>query len=139
MGLDISHDCFSGAYSAFFRFREYVAKAAGYSVWDVKTSHGLVPTIVLDWGHITEKNLAGKWEKTPDDPLIVLFAHYDDRGCIYPEQALPLSNSLQELLPFLTGSGGGHLESAGGVRQVAINFIKGLRTAALSGEPVTFG
>ena len=32
MGLDTTHDCFHGAYSAFSRWRNAVAEAAGYMV-----------------------------------------------------------------------------------------------------------
>lgn len=31
MGLDTTHDCFHGAYSAFNRFRQYIAKGCGGS------------------------------------------------------------------------------------------------------------
>jgi hypothetical protein len=60
MGLDTSHDAWHGAYSAFTRWRNTVAAAAGYAVWDVMYEDGYQsPTVMIDWGHITERNLQG--------------------------------------------------------------------------------
>jgi hypothetical protein len=141
MGLNVSHDCFRGAYSAFGRWRQEVAKAAGYAVWTVKYDNGSVmDTIMLDWGHVTEDNLMGKWETTPSDPLIVLFAHSDCEGAIYPPQGYQLADALEKLLPELerAGTGAGHIEGRGGFAGVARTFIAGLRDAASKGEAVEF-
>jgi hypothetical protein len=107
MGLDTTHDCWHGAYSGFTRWRQELAKIAGYAVWWVADDPpseannfraGLGRhTVMLDWGHVTHENLMGVWAKTPDDPLVVLLAHCDDTGDIYPEQAFALAARLQEL------------------------------------------
>jgi hypothetical protein len=136
MGLDCSHDAWRGAYSAFNRWRDTIAKAAGYAVLNVKFDDGMTQeTIMLDWGHITEANLYGDWEKTPSDPLIVLFVHSDCEGEIKPEQAVPLADALEKLIPALGGDGGGHI---GNVRAKTEAFIAGLRLAAAANEPLEF-
>jgi hypothetical protein len=141
MGLDTTHDCWHGAYSAFSRWRHEVARAAGYAVWKIKHDDGTeMDTIMLDWGHVTQDNLMGKWEATPADPLIVLFAHADDEGMIYPAQGAPLADAIEALLPELErrGTGAGHIEGRGGFAGVARSFIAGLRKAAAAGEAVEF-
>lgn len=141
MGLDTSHDCFSGAYSAFGRWRDAVAEAAGYTVRKVDWGQGyLQETILIDWGHITNGALHGDWEATPDDPLIVLIAHSDCEGVIKPEQARPLADRLEALLPALDakGEGVGHIAARGGFGGVTRRFIHGLRAAAEANENVEF-
>jgi hypothetical protein len=139
MGLDTSHDAWHGAYSAFTRWRNTVAAAAGYAVWDVMYEDGYQsPTVMIDWGHITERNLQGHWDETPSDPLIVLIAHSDCDGVIRPEQAKPLADRLEGLLARLNDEGGGHLERMGGHRGATEQFIAGLRAAVEAGEDVDF-
>lgn len=136
MGLDTSHDCWHGAYSAFTRWRHEVAKAAGYAVWSVTYDNGWkYDTIMLDWGHITPKQLMGEWEATPNDPLIVLFAHSDCEGSIYPDQARPLADALEAIMPKLSGDYGGHI---GDISDKTRTFIDGLRKAVAANEPVEF-
>lgn len=136
MGLDTSHDAWTGAYGAFTRWRNAIAEAAGYAVWEVVHDRGYkAPTIMLDWGHVTQDNLFGKWDKTPADPLVVLFAHSDCEGEIFPEQATPLADKLEALLPELTGDSGGHI---GDIRAKTEQFIQGLRDAVSANEPLDF-
>lgn len=134
MGLDTSHDCWHGAYSAFSRWRDQLAKAAGYEF--ARIEGGSRDTILIDWGHIEDKNYNGEWDTTPSDPLIVLIAHSDCEGAIHPEQAKPLADRLEELLPLLPeGEGGGHI---GDWRVKTQTFIDGLRRAVAANEPVDF-
>jgi hypothetical protein len=115
-----------------------LAEVAGYAVakivWDEDGLNSEQP--VIDWGHITKGQLMGKWEETPDDPLLVLIAHSDCEGTIYPEQAGPLADRLEELLPRLPDEEApGHIGHWG---QKTQKFIDGLREAAAEGEPVEF-
>jgi hypothetical protein len=137
MGLDTSHDCWHGAYSAFDRFRNELAKAAGYDIASVVRDSGFHrDEILIDWGHVTEANLMGIWEKTPDDPLIVLIAHSDCEGVIKPEQAGPLADRMESLLDKLPGTPDfGHI---GDWREKTQAFIDGLRLAVNRGEDVEF-
>ena len=135
MGLDTTHEAWHGAYSAFSRWRDKVARAGGYAVWTVKSAHLEIDTVMIDWGHITDENMYGAWEETPSDPLIVLIAHSDCEGVIHPAQAGPLADRLEELLPNLDGDGGGHV---GSYREKTQAFIDGLRSAVAAGEDVDF-
>jgi hypothetical protein len=136
MGLDCSHDAWHGAYSAFSRWRHKIAEAAGYAVWPVKYGDGMThDTVMLDWGRITKENQFGAWEQTPADPLVVLFVHSDCEGEIRPEQAGPLADALERLLPDLDGDGGGHI---GDYRSKTRAFIDGLRRAVAANEPLDF-
>jgi hypothetical protein len=135
MGLDTSHDCWHGAYSAFTRWRDRLAGVAGYELAMLKDEHR--ETILIDWGHIVEKNYQGQWDEMPADPLILLIAHSDCDGEILPEHAGPLADRLAELLPLLPDEdAGGHI---GNWREKTQKFIDGLRLAAERGEPVEFG
>jgi hypothetical protein len=137
MGLDLTHDCWHGAYSAFARWRQHLAKVAGYAIAKVEYQDGSVmDTIMIDWGHIPDGALMGEWEKNPDDPLLILIAHSDCDGYIYPEQLKPLADRLTALLPSLDGDGGGHVGSYVEKTQI---FIDGLLLAHGAGEKVEFG
>jgi hypothetical protein len=145
MGLDTSHDCWHGAYSAFGRWRQKVAEAAGYAVWAVKYDDSSVTydTVMIDWGHLPENALMGEWPETPADPLLVLIAHSDCDGEIRPEQAGPLADRLEELLPALERTDAeegafGHIAARGGYAGAARKFIDGLRAAVAADEPVDF-
>lgn len=134
MGLDTSHGCWHGAYSAFFRWRNELAKAAGYAFR--KEEFYDVPAI--DWSRFPPKCLEGDWTgvEAPTDALLYLIVHSDCDGVIRPEQAVPLADRLEELLPKMpTGNGGGHI---GDWRAKTQAFIDGLRAAAAAGESVDF-
>lgn len=136
MGLDTSHDCWHGAYSAFSRWRNKLAEVAGYVFAKQKDDMGLEwDTVCVDWGHLQDK-LYGDWDKTPDDPLLVLIAHSDCEGVIHPKQAKPLANRLEKLLPLLPDEdGGGHIHNW---RDKTQTFIDGLREAVSLNEDVDF-
>jgi hypothetical protein len=137
MGLDVSHDAWHGAYSAFSRWRNAVAEAAGYSL---ETSDGLTYPR-LDWDSLPDATLEGIWEEEPEDPLLVLLAHSDCDGDIFPAQAGPLADRLEELLPEIAkqhDADWGHITRDGGMVAVTQRFIDGLRLAQLVGEPLRF-
>lgn len=146
MGLDTTHDCWHGAYSAFTRWREHLAKVAGYEVHMVEFEDGQFPSrmrlAMLDWGLIGPKYLNGDWDQIPvridgtPDPLLILITHYDCEGHILTQHCGPLADRLEELLPKLEGEdGGGHI---GSYTEKTQQFIKGLRLASKRGEKVTF-
>ena len=138
MGLDTSHDAWHGAYSAFDRWRNKIAEVAGYAVWPVQNEHGILKdTVMIDWGHIIEDNLMGKWEKPPEDPLIILIAHSDCEGEIQTEHCHALADRLVGLLPDLANEQdvGGHI---GNYVDKTKTFIEGLRRAANAKETLDF-
>ena len=143
MGLDTSHGCWHGAYSAFSRWRNQLAVLAGYDLMHPtpeEIAGGALASsqyAMIEWSGIVEENFKGEWSRTPPDPLIVLFAHSDYDGVIHPEQAGPLANRLEELLPKLVelGDAPGHI---GNWAEKTQAFIDGLRLAARLGEDVVF-
>lgn len=163
MGLDTSHDCWHGAYSAFTTFRNELAKAAGYEITVHEYENGFKsPGPVLDYDRFTPENYQGEWAETPEDPLIVLLVHSDCDGVIRPAQAAALADRLEALLPAIaalhdeqrmsdgavitkTADGGlhverrpGHIHARGGMVKCTEKFIAGLRAAVAAGEDVDF-
>lgn len=157
MGLDTTHDCWHGAYSAFSRWREQLAVAAGYTFSidpgetltlggsGMKVAPANRSIVNIDWGNIEKtigRDLMGVWPRMPvrpdgtPDPLIVLLAHSDCEGEIQADFCAPLADRLTELLPALEGlDGGGHI---GSFVEKTQTFIDGLREAAAAGEAVGF-
>lgn len=143
MGLDTTHDCWHGAYSAFHRFRQNLAAAIGIKLEEMEWFGG-------------EKPFPSK----QDEPLVILLKHYDDRGDIAVEDLLPLADRLDQVAAIIeagtppddmtgfsmTMAGdkiiaerhGGHLMRNGGTVGAARTFAKGCRLAAERGEPVRF-
>jgi len=137
LGLDTSHDCWHGAYSAFSRWRNAVAIAAGYTVSRSTEGGWLHDDVDIDWDAFEQKNYHGEWDHPPgDDPLLYLIVHSDCDGVIHPKEGAPLATRLEQLLPKLDESqSGGHIWS---MREVTQRFIDGLRKAAMAGEDVDF-
>ena len=137
MGLDVSHDCWSGAYSAFNRWRTELARVAGYAIIR-EMGAGDQPD--LEWDRFALANYQGEWADAPElpsDALVYLLAHSDCDGVIHPPQATALAGRLRELLSLLDASqGSGHIRPH--VRGVTERFIAGLEAAAARGEDVEF-
>jgi hypothetical protein len=133
MGLDVSHDAFSGAYSAFSRFRQVVAKAMGgsYPPHDDKE----LERHMWDWGD-------GFKEETHPG-LFIFMMHSDCDGEITPEDCIKVAVELEQLLPEIKRISTsleewGHIARNGGVVEVTKQFIKGCRAAAAASEPLKF-
>jgi len=149
MGLDVSHDCWTGAYSAFMRWRTALAKAAGlppldfmegfYKAGDYRDPlywAELVPGMEDGFGRLREQ-LPIQWECLKPSPLHGLLSHSDCEGEIAWQDCGPIADALEALLPSLPdGEGGGHI---GNYRDKTSAFIAGLRLAASEEEDVEFG
>lgn len=137
MGLDVSHECWRGAYSAFARWRDKLEEVAGYESAMIQDENGFMnKTVLIDWGHITEDNLQGHWKESPKDPLMILIAHSDCSGIIKTNDCLALMKRLKELINKLPDEdGGGHI---GNWKTKTQLFINGLKTASEAGEDVKF-
>lgn len=121
MGLDVSHDCWHGAYSAFHRWRVEIGKAAGIALEDMEGYANLEPI---------------SWEPYKNDVISVLLNHSDCDGWIPAEYCGPLADRIEEILPKMpTGDGGGHIYDWTETTQ---RFIDGLRLAASQNEDVEF-
>lgn len=121
MGLDTTHDCWHGAYSAFMRWRMKLAEVAGYG--DLKRYEGF--------------DGSQPWPKN-GDALQILLNHSDCDGIIKAKDCGRIADRLEELMPALAvaGEGGGHVGDYAGKTRL---FIDGLREAAARGEDVEFG
>lgn len=147
MGLDVSHGCWDGPYSAFSRWRDALCVAAGWHLEEVREPDGFKyqwPREVSDAG-LTDENYEGVWETIPEDPLVVLIAHSDCEGAIPVEALVPLADRLEELLPLMPSTvhpnaGDPPVQRAiyDGEAAATAGFIAGLRLAASRGEPVEF-
>lgn len=130
MGLDTTHDAFHGAYSAFNRFRQSVAKAMGGS-FPPHQEKGLDDSKWY-WGD-------GYGEQT--HPGLYLFLkHSDCDGELSPEECELVATDLEAILPVLEkeGEGSGHILNQGGYAKVCQKFIKGCRLAAQQNETLYF-
>jgi hypothetical protein len=152
MGLDTSHDCWHGAYSAFMRWREEIAKLAGYpplrlmeGFWS-RSEPGALSLVEAackgaygDTKYV-DRVVAGlpiSWDYFSRDPLTVLLNHSDCEGEIEHKDLKPLADRLRELLEKMPSEQdfGGHI---GNVREKTQQFIDGLMLAHEAGEDVEF-
>lgn len=129
MGLDISHDAFHGAYSAFGGFRSKVCAAMG-GTWPE------MPSAIMTWywgdGYSAETHPG----------LCALLCHSDCDGEIGWIEAALLGNELEALLPEIAKQEDGtygHIQRQGGYEAVTKKFIAGCRAAFSLKEPLTFG
>jgi hypothetical protein len=138
MGLDTSHNCWHGAYSAFTRFRTAVAEQAGYDIADVTFKDGYFAKdcVLMDWGHLPDGSTWGNWDKNPSDPLVVLICHSDCEGVIKPEQGRPLSKRLYQIAESMDDDDPS--KPWGDFKARTIQFADGLKEAAENGEEVEF-
>ena len=129
MGLDMSHDAFHGAYSAFNRFREFICESTGGRWADIQ--HG-----DLTW------EFGDGYTGETHPGLFALLSHSDCDGEIESDVAGKLADELESLLPKLEARNSGsvgHIAAAGGYVEVAKKMIIGCREAFSNGEPLTFG
>ncbi len=147
MGLDVSHDAFSGAYSAFNRFRQCVARAAAADFpphW-VYDENGQIARD--SEGHIRRNEELDNSKiyfpdgVNPDDGLWIFLAHSDCDGELSPEESTKVADTLEMLLPAieaLAWDDHGHIGRDGGYVAVTKKFIAGCREAVNENEPLCF-
>ena len=127
MGLDTSHNCWHGPYSAFNRFRHAIAEAAGIPLDSMEGYEPMFPTP-------EEKNKeAIPWDQYENDPICILLNHSDCEGEIESKDCLALAVRLEEIAPKLIQ--GGLFDN---YQLMALRFAKGLRDAAEAGEDIDF-
>lgn len=151
MGLDTSHDCWHGAYSAFHRWRHELARAAGLPPLSLMEGfyepvggrsdysnpfYWARKGLNKDEGLPEEDSLPIKWDCLKPNALYELLNHSDCEGEIPWESCDAIADSLETLLTKLPkGEGGGHI---GNWRDKTQKFIDGLRLAAKKKENVDF-
>lgn len=149
MGLDTTHDAFHGAYSAFNRFRQEVARAIGGSFpphWKYGDDGELLRD--SDGMAVYDKEKNGDFFYWGDGygaethpGLFEFFKHSDCDGEISPEMCTKIADDLEGVLPkveTLGSKSGGHIAASGGYVEVMRKFIAGCRAAADEGVPLEF-
>lgn len=149
MGLDTSHDAFRGAYSAFNRFRQEIARAIGGSfpphyVWgedgSIKEDENgrLIRDTTLEeraW------YFGDDYSEETHPGLFEFMRHSDCDGEISPEMCSVVADELERLIPSVEALGSqshGHIAARGGYVEVLKKFIAGCRAAAEEGAPLDF-
>lgn len=156
MGLDTTHDCWHGAYSAFMRWRTAVAQAAGIPLLLMEGYHRCpeksfmeeclatgyrAPGFIAKWAQEVDALLPLSWDLFAGDAITVLLNHSDCDGFIAAADCTHLADRLEELIPALDAmqqDEAGHVARAGGFGGAARKFVAGLRRAAEAGEDVGF-
>jgi hypothetical protein len=129
VGLDTSHNCWHGPYSAFNTWRDRIAELAGYGI---NISEAGTEYVALDWDNITDAQIEGEWSKLPDDPLMILMCHSDCDGRIKSQHCGPLADRIEQVLLKCD------LEDDHWVMEKGVQFVEGLRRAANKKENVRF-
>jgi hypothetical protein len=119
MGLDTSHDCWHGPYSAFMRWRCFLNHAIRG-----KGTHR----------EDLEQAWADGFYNDPSKPLYVLMNHSDCDGTIPAEICGPMADALQTLMDEKMPARAMYDEA----RPATERFIAGLRRAAAANEDVRF-
>lgn len=136
----IQPDCFVGNPLEFMNWRLLLARAAGYGVhgWEHDGVTYLLPDI--DYENLSTENTVGVWDIEPVDVLLVLLAHSDEEGAIYPVHLPDLAERLDELLPDLPTFSQYAEESPAQMAEVLTTqrFIDGIRTAIAEDRALTF-
>lgn len=108
MGLQTSHDCFSGSYSSFHALRTALADAArlppldimeGYLTEQLCNDHQRLTRLVVEARNrgFPFHRLPYSWDDLPRDVLHVLLRASDSDGTIPHAACLPLSRRLMQL------------------------------------------
>lgn len=138
MGLSVSHGCYDGGYISFNLWRDELAKVAEYQFKMYEGDNRESP--IINWDIIEDKNLNGDWDEDPNDPLIILIAHYDTEGFIRHKHTLLLADRLGELLHILPKYDDELLPQhiSNRMYELTSKFIVGLMLAHESNEDVEF-
>jgi len=123
MGLDCSHNAFSGSYGAFNRLRQVVADAAGGS-YPPHTDRSLDNNrFYLD---------TAAWPG-----LAILLRHNDCEGVLTPDECVQVANDLEKVLPNVSEKYA-TVHMPHGVKIAVERFVTGCRTAAHLNETLEF-
>ena len=131
-GLDICCGCYSGTSESFDALRIILSQAAGYGIIDFRYEGGPVMPD-LPWQDFSDDDLHGEWpEGAPDDPLVILLAHHENRGRIKREHTSYLADRLEQLSAVLLG----HPDMRWAL--MTQQFVRGLRYATHNHMDVVF-
>jgi hypothetical protein len=133
MGLDTTHDCWHGPYSAFMRWRANLS----FHIMRERARTGDAIASEIERMGTTREAIAKAWEKGLYDdqsvPINVLMNHSDCEDDIEAKDCAPLADALEQLLLSIPARA-----DYDSVRPATERFIAGLRRAAARGEKVGF-
>lgn len=136
MGLDTSHDCWHGPYSAFMRFRQRLWQLAMRERDEKAGGRASQAPDLMDTKEYMGKPGAPSLHHflPVTDPLVWFFDHSDCDGFIAAELTLPMAQRMEDLTKQMS-------ERAlyDDIRPALDRFIKGLRLAGARKQKVTFG
>lgn len=145
MGLDVSHDCWHGAYSAFGRWREEIAEICGIPL---RLMNGFyagpcefddevkAAPCLHNWAKRTDEWLPIEWASLRPDAIHMLLNHSDCDGMIRWEDCRDIARRLEQILPNLPEDADpGHI---GNWRDTTQRFVDGLMRAWEAEEDVEF-
>lgn len=119
MGLHCSYKTFDGPYSKFDRFRDALAIAAGFELYEKEGGH-YFGRFGLDYDNTyEEENVLGIWPVEPKEPLLLLLCHSDCEGVIQFRHLCLLAARIAELIPKIDAQW----------KVTAIEFARGLLRA----------
>jgi len=146
MGLDTTHNCWHGAYSAFMEWRIKIAHLAGFpplelmeGFWEgshLQEVFGMTNFCRGSFERLMER-LPIKWDNYEENPLTILLRHSDCEGIICYDDAPYIARELEKLLLQMKTipDQNGHI---GNWHQKTSQFIKGLRLASTMKENIEF-
>jgi len=123
MGLDCSHNAFSGGYVTFNRLRQAVADAAGGSYPPHADRSLDNDSFYLD---------TSAWPG-----LTIFLAHADCEGVLTPNECVQVANDLEKVLPNVSEKYA-TVHMPRGVKAAVERFVDGCRTAARLNENLEF-
>lgn len=148
MGLDVSHDCWSGPYSKFMRFRRELATVAGVPLdlmdgfYEPPLALTLDGQLMAGWIRRCSEALPIDWALLKPDPIHVLLNHSDCDGVIEVADCEPLAVRLFELVPAIEARDEGRVAQFGAFADQwaprVTRFAEGLMEASRAGEVVEF-
>jgi hypothetical protein len=149
MGLNCSHNAFSGSYTSFNKLRQKVCRAMNgsypphYTYFNdgslAKDSHGY---LVIDQS--MDENLwywGDGYDESTHPGLKEFLSHSDCDGEISPEMCINVANELEALIPKLKqleGFSEDHVVMPWQTIGVLQRFIDGCRAAAVANEQLIF-
>ncbi len=131
MGLDTTHECWHGAYSAFNRWRTIVARMTlGI---ELDRMEGFERRLLV--GGLDRKPVS--WDPYRNRPIVKLLNHSDCDGEILAEDCLAIAEELEAIMIRARDvpPGHGHMINFAYSTQ---RWIDGLKLAAANGENVVF-
>ena len=147
MGLDTSHDCWHGGYTAFMVWRRWVAERAGYPPLDMMRGFQMegqelplwIEASGLRYGFGKHKPIRPiSWQPMAGDPLAILLSHSDCDGRIRWWDAEGIARRLLEVVREVKEDPDPREPHEARFATAALRFARGLLRAHAAREDVEF-